>query len=192
MLQRLLSGVRPVSRCADAGELSDSRRPGSRRPQRAGIAVRNGPARRPRAPMMGDDARALSVALAAALGLAGACGGAPAGPQAALERLSPVKVLDADATLRGSGASACSHQEPPSGDGDRWCVFSRPTVDPELVELWVVDVSAAARGEAPVCDGADPRCLRLSRTAPRTTPSTFEGDTLVVYADAVSAPGAAY
>jgi hypothetical protein len=119
-------------------------------------------------------------------GLAGACG--PSKP-AAGPPPAPVQIADADAQLVGSGLSSCTNQIVPSGDGDRWCGFSRGAADGSH-ELWVIDVTTAARGGAPRCDGTDSGCLLLTRALwPRSAP-LFDGDTLIYETDSVSAPTA--
>jgi hypothetical protein len=109
----------------------------------------------------------------------------------------PRRLLGGAAKLLGDGQSSCTNQEPPSGDGDRWCVFESPAADGKATELWVIDVSAASRGEVPACDGSSPRCLRLTRNlwvagavvgATYPYSDQFDGDTLIYYADAVSGP----
>jgi hypothetical protein len=130
--------------------------------------------------------------LGASLLATAACVPAPGDARELLARRAPVLIVGGDAVLAGSSTTSCTDESPPSGDGDRWCAFTRPTLDAELVELWVVDVSAAARGSLPRCDGGDARCRLLTRTARRRTPSAFQGDTLLVYADAASTPDAPY
>jgi hypothetical protein len=95
----------------------------------------------------------------------------------------PLRLLDAPSELTGAGRSSCSHQEPASGNGDRWCSFRRPHAGGGT-ELWVINASAAARGQVPVCDGTDAGCLRLSTTLWASYGNDFEGDTLVFYSDA--------
>jgi hypothetical protein len=94
----------------------------------------------------------------------------------------PVRLLNAGATLSGEGRTSCSHQEPASGNGDRWCAF-RTTRATGGTELWVMNVSAAARGTVPVCDGKDPACLRLTSTLWPSYGNDFDGDTLIFYSD---------
>lgn len=100
--------------------------------------------------------------------------------------VAPPILLAADATLTGAGRTACSHQDKPSGVGDKWCAFRRPGSAPGSVELWVTDVSAAARGAVPTCDGSSTSCLRLTTTLWQSYGNDFEGDTLIFYADAPS------
>jgi hypothetical protein len=112
----------------------------------------------------------------------------PGGPQ-------PRRFLDTNAELTGQGLSSCSHLEPATGDGHRWCSFMRgPAAQPEL---WVMDITRAAAGDVPPCDGTSPGCLRLTTNlwaGTRIGPGPihpysheFWGDTLIFYADAVSA-----
>lgn len=53
---------------------------------------------------------------------------------------------------------SCSRGASP---GDRWCGLARPGKE-ALGELWVVNVSAIARGESARCDGSTPTCLKLA------------------------------
>jgi hypothetical protein len=97
--------------------------------------------------------------------------------------------------LAGSGESACSHQVPASGPGDRWCAFYQ--VDATSAELWVINVTKAANGQV-ACDGTDANCLRLTEDLWLGQPedeggnlippffpvfNQFTGDTLIYYAD---------
>jgi WD40 repeat protein len=102
------------------------------------------------------------------------------------------RILDGLALLTGDGASSCSRQIPPSGNGDRWCAF---TVSASTAELWVMDVTRAATGEVPRCDGTDPACLRLTSTLWTASPldgpahpyaHAFDGDSLIFYADSTT------
>ncbi len=96
----------------------------------------------------------------------------------------PRRLLDGTATLTGAGRTACSHAEPASGDGHRWCAFRLPGAAAGSTELWVMDVSAAAGGAALTCNGQDPACVRLTKTLWAPYGNDFEGDTLIFYADA--------
>ncbi|HEY0713594.1 MAG TPA: hypothetical protein VGF45_13025 [Polyangia bacterium] len=96
--------------------------------------------------------------------------------------------------LSGDAISSCSHQDPPSGAGDRWCSFYRPGADGVGTELWVINLTKAAAGIAVPCDGSSPHCVRLTKTLwtnfafnGPTHPFShkFDGDTLIYYADAV-------
>jgi hypothetical protein len=107
----------------------------------------------------------------------------------------PRRVLDGDATVTGDGLTSCTHQEPPSGDGDRWCAFARPAATVGSTELWVMNVSAAAREGTPACDGSSRGCVKLTASLWTSTPSigpshpynhAFDGDTLVFYADSTT------
>ena len=102
------------------------------------------------------------------------------------------------ARLTGIGVTSCSHQDPPSGNGDRWCVFTVPRTAGRNDELWVINVSLAARDEVPACDGTNSNCLRLTTNLWTEFPLVgpvhpyshqFWGDTLIFYADATSRPG---
>jgi hypothetical protein len=55
-------------------------------------------------------------------------------------------------------------------------------------ELWVVDVTRAAAGSVPRCDGTDAGCLRLTGSLPPRSIAFFDGDTLIYRADRVSGP----
>lgn len=110
-------------------------------------------------------------------------------------------ILPEKVELTAAYNETCTHQEPPSGDGDRWCVFdtpgsmTKPGSTKKNVELWVINVSQAARGPVPKCDGTDPNCLRLTLNLWTEFPlggpghpfaQAFAGDTLIFYADATS------
>lgn len=114
--------------------------------------------------------------------------------------LTPRRILDGRWKLTGGGTNSCSHQDPPSGDGDRWCAFSVAGAG-EAVELWVIDVSKVAAGQAPRCDGTDAGCLRLtdrlwtafSIYGPAHPYShAFEGDTLIFYVGVPAKADAVY
>ncbi|HXI59395.1 MAG TPA: hypothetical protein VNO55_25185 [Polyangia bacterium] len=108
----------------------------------------------------------------------------------------PQKLLGEAATLTGGRSiSSCSHQDPGSGDGHRWCAFSVPAAEAMATELWVIDVTLAASGSIPTCDGSSPSCLRLTTNLWTEFPligpghpyaQAFDGDTLIFYADAIS------
>jgi hypothetical protein len=109
----------------------------------------------------------------------------------------PQRFLPASDRLTGGGINSCSHQEPASGNGDRWCVFSRAGTSPAATELWVTNISKAARGQLPACTTPGPDCLRLTSTLWTGSPlggpghpysHAFQGDTLIFYADATSGP----
>jgi hypothetical protein len=117
-------------------------------------------------------------------------GGAGGGDAAA--GMVPRKILDERAVLSGTAATTCSHQEPASGNGDRWCAFRMPGAAPDTTELWVIDLTVAALGGAapPPCDGSSPACRRLTSTLWPSYTNDFEGDTLIYYADAPEGQGA--
>ena len=115
--------------------------------------------------------------------------GAPLPPGVAPAR----RILAPNAALTGGGEGSCSHQLPASGNGDRWCVFTRPGPGAQT-ELWVINVSRASAA-VPACDGSDPACLRLTSNVwtgggvngPfQPYANRFFGDSLVFYADALS------
>jgi hypothetical protein len=115
----------------------------------------------------------------------GADGGdAPSGIPLPADVAPPVLLFGGETTLTGAGRTACSHQETASGGGDRWCAFRRKGAQAGSVELWVMDVSAAARGATPPCDGTSSGCLLLTTALWQSYGNDFEGDTLIFYADA--------
>ena len=111
---------------------------------------------------------------------------------------APKMLLGARERLTGLGTSSCSHQQPASADGHRWCVFMRPPASFGLTELWVIDVTQAAAGAVP-CDGSSPYCRKLTSNLwvepavlggpVHPVSHEFHGDTLIFYADPTSAPG---
>jgi hypothetical protein len=103
-----------------------------------------------------------------------------------------VRILDADADLTGSEITKCTHQDPASGNGDRWCAFTRPGRVPDLVEIWVMNVTLAATGAVPPCDGTSPACLHLTSSAWPRAANAFDGDTLIYYSDPISAPNSEF
>jgi hypothetical protein len=107
----------------------------------------------------------------------------------------PLKIVPGNVRLIGWGRSSCTHQVPASGNGDRWCGFRRPGATPEQAELWVINISAAARGTPPVCDGSSPDCLKLSDALwtaevllgpAQDLAHKFDGDTLIFSAGGMS------
>lgn len=111
------------------------------------------------------------------------------------------RMLDPRARLTGGGTNSCSHQEPPSGDGHRWCAFTLPGASKDLLELWVIDVSRAAAGPLPRCDGSAPGCLRLTPTLwtafslygpAHPYAHAFDGDTLIFYVGTPARSDAVY
>jgi hypothetical protein len=128
---------------------------------------------------------------------AGADGPAASGLPLPVGVSPPRRFLPPKAQLVGQGFSSCSHHEPASGDGDRWCAFMTPGAN-GATDLWVIDLTRTAADALPPCDGSSPLCLRLTTnlwtgTAIGLGPihpysHEFYGDTLLFYADAVSAP----
>ena len=116
--------------------------------------------------------------------------------------VAPAKrIVPGSAQLVGAGVSACTNQVPPTGKGDRWCAFKRPGGDGKRTELWVIDVTKAAAGQPPPCDGTSPDCLRLTANlwtdepynGPRPSQAhRFDGDTLFFAADALSSGDVPY
>src|SRR6185295_6044429 len=52
----------------------------------------------------------------------------------------PRRLLEPGDTLTGGGRSSCSHQQPASGNGDRWCAFWRKGATPPAADLWVINL----------------------------------------------------
>jgi hypothetical protein len=107
----------------------------------------------------------------------------------------PKRIVPGTARLIGWTGSACTSQIPASGNGDRWCGFRRPIAGTDDTELWVINVTAAAAGEPPACDGSSPNCLRMTSklwTAEvlagpyQDAAHKFDGDTLVFTAGGTS------
>ena len=86
----------------------------------------------------------------------------------------------------GSGKSACTHQTPASGDGHRWCAVTIGRAIAGLGSLWVIDVTRAATGDVPRCDGTDAGCLHLTDKVFTHSATFFEGDTLIYGTDSVA------
>jgi hypothetical protein len=99
-----------------------------------------------------------------------------------------LRILEAEAQFVGNGVSTCTHQTKPSADGHRWCGFIRGAKPDAPAELWVIDVTLAAGGAVPPCDGTSDRCLRLTDKLPPRSAPLFGGDTLIYGTDAVSGP----
>ncbi|MDX2023512.1 MAG: hypothetical protein SF187_24965 [Deltaproteobacteria bacterium] len=101
--------------------------------------------------------------------------------------------ISGKAVLVGKGTNGCTNEIP--APGDRWCAFSRE-VELGRAELWVINVSAFAKGVPMRCVPGDSNCKRLTTNLWTGTPSTgpahpnahsFDGDTLIFHADATSA-----
>jgi hypothetical protein len=124
--------------------------------------------------------------LLAATFAAGACNGTPITSPA-------VRLFNADAIVTGDGISGCTHQVPASGNGDRWCAIAKPSLSaPGHTDLWVLDVTRAAAGTIPPCDGTHPACQLMTSNLWTAFPTggpghpyshAFDGDTLIFYAD---------
>jgi hypothetical protein len=104
------------------------------------------------------------------------------------------KLLDGAAALVGGDRASCTHAAPAAGD--RWCAFSRTPAAGAASELWVINLTRAARGPIPTCDGSSEACVRLTANLWTGTPiwgpshpaaHRFEGDTLLYHAN--EAPG---
>jgi hypothetical protein len=99
------------------------------------------------------------------------------------------RLVAAHATLVGTGKDSCTNER--GATGDRWCAFTKPSVNLGFDELWVIDVTRAAAGATIKCDGTDASCLRLTTGLfSEQTPSGtsfrihgFDGDTLIYYAE---------
>jgi hypothetical protein len=100
----------------------------------------------------------------------------------------------------GSFDSACSNQA--GSTRDRWCGFARAGAN-GAGELWVFNASRVAAGDGVSCEvGAERNCVRLTdalwidmeTTSTLRHPSVhrFVGDTLLFFANATSAPAAAF
>jgi hypothetical protein len=101
---------------------------------------------------------------------------------------APARIFDERAVLLGNVKTACTNQTPPSGDGHRWCAFTYGGAG-GIGDLWVIDVTRAAAGDVPPCDGTSAGCLRLTTTLALQSATEFDGDTLIYHSDPVSAPG---
>ncbi len=97
------------------------------------------------------------------------------------------------AQLVGWEHQSCTHQDPPSGNGDRWCALA-VSGRPQGTELWVMNITRALT-VIPRCDGTEPDCVRVATNLwtgrPESGPShpwwhRFDGDTLIYYADTPS------
>ena len=102
---------------------------------------------------------------------------------------APARFFAAPALLAGNGPTACTHQTPPSSDGHRWCGVIVGADASGIGALWVVDVTRAAEGDVPVCDGTNAGCLRLTDELDTRAAAFFDGDTLIYGTDPVSGPG---
>ena len=97
---------------------------------------------------------------------------------------APARFFDA----RGILNMACTSQTPPSGDGHRWCGVVGGAGPSGLAEIWVVDITRAATGDVPRCDGTDAGCLLLSDEVDPRGLAFFDGDTLIYGTDNVAGP----
>jgi hypothetical protein len=100
----------------------------------------------------------------------------------------PVRLFGARAILADLDKTSCTHQTPPSGDGHRWCAFMLGPIVGGVAELWVIDVTRAATGFVPPCDGTDPGCVRLTDKVATRSVAFFEGDTLFYGTDSTAGP----
>jgi hypothetical protein len=103
---------------------------------------------------------------------------------------APVRLQGATAQLVSNGKAACTHQTPASGDGHRWCAFTLGPATNGLADLWVMDVTRAATGDVPVCDGTNAGCLHLTDKVVTRSATFFEGDTLLYGTDSIAGAAA--
>jgi hypothetical protein len=71
-------------------------------------------------------------------------------------------------------------------------VFAVAELGARVGELWVIDVTRAATGDVPPCDGSSTACLRLTSTFPTTSAAFFNGDTLTYGSGDLPNPGQDY
>jgi hypothetical protein len=102
----------------------------------------------------------------------------------------PARFADGTAILMGNGKDACTHQVPASANGHRWCAFTLGAAMNGVADLWVLDVTRAATGDVPPCDGTDAGCLHLTDKVVTRGATFFDGDTLFYGTDSTAAPGA--
>jgi hypothetical protein len=100
-----------------------------------------------------------------------------------------VRLIPGITELVGSGVSSCTNQVPATGD--RWCGFAALSFD-GFIDLWVLNMTEALRGQSIKCDQSDLRCLRLTRLLFVDPDFTFrvhgfDGDTLIYQAESRSA-----
>lgn len=123
------------------------------------------------------------------------CNGALPEPLPELQPPTVRRLVPGVVGLVGHTTTGCSTGIGQAGkEADVWCAFYR-TVMPGT-ELWVVNVSRASARPA-TCDGSNPDCLRLTTNLWTGDPlynfiahpgiHGFDGDTLIIYADAMSA-----
>jgi hypothetical protein len=114
------------------------------------------------------------------------------------------RLLPARSQLLGTHRNSCSHgpASTPAGAA-RWCAISRPGAILGTLELWVLNVTKAAADPASVlCSGAgNADCIRITSDLFSSQPDVgpvyptahrFYGDTLIYYANAMSAPSELY
>ena len=114
------------------------------------------------------------------------------------------RLLPARTTLLGLHRSTCSYgpASTPAG-ANRWCAVSRPGATLGTLELWVLNVTKAAADPAGVmCSGVgNADCIKLTSNLYSSQPDVgpvyptahrFYGDTLIYYANAMSAPSELY
>ena len=114
------------------------------------------------------------------------------------------RLLPARSQLLGLHGSACNYGPASNGAGAaRWCAVSRPGAILGTLELWVLNVTAArANPAAPRCQTSNTAdCIKLTSNLFASQPEggpafptahRFHGDTLIYYANAVSAPSELY
>jgi hypothetical protein len=117
-------------------------------------------------------------------------------PPAPVERPAPPaevhQLVAGTVGLVGRTTTGCSSGSTPTGGAaDVWCAFYRAGAQ-SGTELWVLNVTQAS-AKPTACDGTSADCLRLTTNlwtgdplfnASHPTIHGFEGDTLIIYADA--------
>ena len=112
------------------------------------------------------------------------------------------KLLPARSVMLGVHRSSCSYGASSMAAGaPRWCAISRPGATLGSLELWVMNVTKATE-TPPTCSGAgNADCMRLTTALFSAQPDVgpvyptahrFYGDTLIYYANALSAPSELY
>jgi hypothetical protein len=115
------------------------------------------------------------------------------------------KLLPARSVMLGVHRSSCSYGASSMAAGaPRWCAISRPGAQLGTLELWVINATnvSAAEFNPALCTGAGTAdCIKLSNNLFSSQPDVgpvyptahrFYGDTLIYYAEAMSAPSELY
>ena len=110
----------------------------------------------------------------------------------------PQRLLGSNDRLAGYGPGACSEPDPSAVGAHRWCAFYRTLTAADATrstELWVINLTKAAAGNVPACDGSSADCIRLTTTLWTSLPlfgpghpydHRFSGETLIFYAGSTS------